>query len=44
MAVTVEPWLFAIDANGTIVERLEGGIGISELEPMVAELGRQVPG
>lgn len=33
-----EPWLFAINAGGNIVERLEGGIGISELEPLVVSL------
>jgi hypothetical protein len=33
-----EPWLFLIDANGTVVERYEGGIGLTELDPAVAAL------
>lgn len=33
-----EPWLFLIDSAGTIVERYEGGIGISELAPTVQQL------
>jgi hypothetical protein len=33
-----EPWLFLIDANGTIVERYEGGIGLTELDPAVQAL------
>jgi hypothetical protein len=33
-----EPWLFLIDANGTIVERYEGGIGLTELDPAVQQL------
>lgn len=33
-----EPWLFLIDATGTVVERYEGGIGLTELDPAVAAL------
>lgn len=33
-----EPWLFLIDAQGNVVERFEGGVGLSEIEPSVQEL------
>lgn len=33
-----EPWLFLIDGSGKIVERYEGGIGLTELEPAVKDL------
>jgi hypothetical protein len=33
-----EPWLFLIDANGMVVERYEGGIGLTELDPAVRQL------
>lgn len=33
-----EPWLFLIDAQGTVVERFEGGIGLTELDPAVQQL------
>lgn len=33
-----EPWLFLIDSSGKIVERYEGGIGLSELDPAVQRL------
>jgi hypothetical protein len=33
-----EPWLFLIDADGKIVERYEGGIGLTELDPAVEAL------
>lgn len=33
-----EPWLFLIDGTGTIVERYEGGIGFSELDPAIQQL------
>ncbi len=33
-----EPWLFLVDGKGTIVEKLEGGITTSEVEPLVAKL------
>jgi hypothetical protein len=33
-----EPWLFLIDAQGKIVERYEGGIGLTELDPAVQAL------
>lgn len=33
-----EPWLFLIDAAGTVAERFEGGIGLTELDPAVARL------
>lgn len=33
-----EPWLFLIDATGTVVERYEGGIGLTELDPAVSAL------
>ena len=33
-----EPWLFLIDGKGTVVERYEGGIGLTELDPAVAQL------
>ena len=33
-----EPWLFLIDATGTVVERYEGGIGLTELDPAVQQL------
>lgn len=35
-----EPWLFLIDAEGAVVSRFEGGIGLSELDPAVQELVR----
>lgn len=33
-----EPWLFLIDSAGTVVERYEGGIGLTELDPAVMQL------
>jgi hypothetical protein len=33
-----EPWLFLIDEQGIVVERYEGGIGLTELDPAVAQL------
>lgn len=33
-----EPWLFLIDGAGRVVERYEGGIGSTELEPAVRSL------
>lgn len=33
-----EPWLFLIDGEGDVVERYEGGIGLTELEPAVKQL------
>ena len=33
-----EPWLFLIDAEGNVVERYEGGIGLTELDPAVKQL------
>ena len=33
-----EPWLFLIDDGGKVVERYEGGIGLTELEPAVRAL------
>jgi len=33
-----EPWLFLIDEQGTVVERYEGGIGLTELDPAVQRL------
>jgi hypothetical protein len=33
-----EPWLFLIDGSGTVVERYEGGIGLTELDPAVKAL------
>ena len=33
-----EPWLFLIDGAGTVVERYEGGIGLTELAPAVQQL------
>ena len=33
-----EPWLFLIDAQGMVVERYEGGIGLTELDPAVKQL------
>jgi hypothetical protein len=33
-----EPWLFLIDGQGIVVERYEGGIGLAELDPAVAQL------
>lgn len=33
-----EPWLFLIAADGTVVGRYEGGIGLPELEPGVRSL------
>jgi hypothetical protein len=33
-----EPWLFLIDAQGTVVARYEGGIGLAELDPAVKQL------
>jgi hypothetical protein len=32
-----EPWLFAVDANGRIVERLEGAFSVRELQEAVAK-------
>ena len=33
-----EPWLFLIDGQGKVVERYEGGIGLTELDPAVKRL------
>jgi len=33
-----EPWLFLIDANGTIVARYEGGITREEMTPALENL------
>jgi hypothetical protein len=33
-----EPWLFLIDAQGKVVDRFEGGIGLTEIEPAVRQL------
>jgi hypothetical protein len=33
-----EPWLFLIDGTGNVVERYEGGIGLTEIEPAVKNL------
>lgn len=33
-----EPWLFLVDGTGRVVERYEGGIGLTELEPAVRSL------
>lgn len=33
-----EPWLFLIDGAGKVVERYEGGIGLTELDPAVQQL------
>jgi hypothetical protein len=33
-----EPWLFLINAQGNVVERYEGGIGLTELDPVVKQL------
>ncbi len=33
-----EPWLFLIDGTGKVVERYEGGIGLTEIEPAVKQL------
>ena len=33
-----EPWLFLIDGTGTIRDRFEGGIGITELDPAIKQL------
>ncbi|MBI3968026.1 MAG: thioredoxin family protein [Chloroflexi bacterium] len=33
-----EPWLFLVDANGNVAEKLEGGITLEEVEPAVAKL------
>ncbi len=33
-----EPWLFLIDADGKVVERYEGGMGLAELDPAVQQL------
>ncbi|MDQ3656117.1 MAG: thioredoxin family protein [Chloroflexota bacterium] len=35
-----EPWLFLIDTEGKVVERFEGGIGLTELDPAVQDLIR----
>ncbi|MDQ3695774.1 MAG: hypothetical protein M3464_19470 [Chloroflexota bacterium] len=35
-----EPWLFLIDTEGKVVERFEGGIGLTELDPAVWALVR----
>ena len=42
-ALPSEPWLFLIDANGVIVERYEGGIGLTELDPAVRLLVGEPP-
>ncbi len=34
-----EPWLFAIDRTGTVVDRLEGPIIADELPPLAARIG-----
>jgi hypothetical protein len=33
-----EPWLFLIDGQGKVVDRYEGGIGLTELDPAVKQL------
>jgi hypothetical protein len=33
-----EPWLFLIDGQGKVVDRYEGGIGLTELDPAVTQL------
>lgn len=33
-----EPWLFLIDAEGTVVARYASGIGLTELDPVVQQL------
>lgn len=38
-----EPWLFLIDADGKVVERYEGGIGLTELDPAVQALVGATP-
>ncbi len=34
-----EPWLFVIDANGKVVERIEGAFSVAELKRAVARAG-----
>ena len=34
-----EPWLFVIDANGRVVERIEGAFSVAELKRAVARAG-----
>lgn len=38
-----EPWLFLIDADGNVVARYEGGIGLTELDPVVQALVGAAP-
>lgn len=33
-----EPWLFLVDTKGTVVERYERGMGLTEIEPVVQAL------
>jgi hypothetical protein len=33
-----EPWLFAIDATGTITDRLDGAFATDEIEAMLTQL------
>ena len=36
--LATEPWAFFLDAQGTIVERFDGGLGLTELDPAVRQL------
>jgi hypothetical protein len=38
-----EPWAFFIDAQGTIVDRIDGGLGLTELDPAVRQLAGLLP-
>jgi hypothetical protein len=36
--IQTEPWLFGIDAHGTVVSRLDGAFGADEQQPVLQEL------
>ncbi len=38
--LTTEPWLFAIDRDGRVVERLEGAFGVDEYRAAVEKAER----
>lgn len=37
-ALTTEPWVFLVNADGKVVDKFEGGITLEELQPAVTEL------
>jgi len=41
--LSTEPWAFFIDAQGKIVDRFDGGLGLTELDPAVRQLAGLAP-